>query len=209
MKIAIVGKATKPDTVNGAYSDGYELWGFNPPTPFEEEHFYLYSRWFELHELSVHEERRPWYVDWLREVGGTVNLEVLYAYDAERYGIKAEEFPRDTIHEHFQFGNYHCGSIDWLVARALESWNPSSTSHNLKILGLDFRGNEPDSSRPCLEYWLGYAAGCGVTIEVESKITLKNAQRASWDGKWDVTEAEYGYDVANWPDQPKSTWEAE
>lgn len=61
-------------------------------------------------------------------------------------------------------GKYHARSIDWMVA-----WATLQGAKQINIHGISFQimeAGEPISARACLEYWLGYARGRGVAIDI-------------------------------------------
>lgn len=69
-------------------------------------------------------------------------------------------FPRAEL-ERMPRGDYHCGSFDWLVAFAVLLGAKEIDLHGI---GLCLEAGEPISSRACLEYWCGYAAGKGIKV---------------------------------------------
>lgn len=62
-------------------------------------------------------------------------------------------------------GKYHASSFDWMVALALMLGAKKISLHGINF-GPVHETGEPLSARPCLEYWLGYAQGLGVKVEV-------------------------------------------
>jgi hypothetical protein len=62
-------------------------------------------------------------------------------------------------------GKYHSSSIDWMVA-----WATLLGAKQINVHGVNFgpaeESGEPISARACLEYWLGYAQGAGVKVQV-------------------------------------------
>ena len=60
--VAIVGFAPEwyqmaPMTGEGRLRET-EFWGFNPPSPWHDERRHLFTRWFDVHDLEIHEVRR-------------------------------------------------------------------------------------------------------------------------------------------------------
>ena len=175
---------------------GWDIWSCNPPPPALRQAVQdgIVNRWFELHDLRIHELRREEYLGWL--AGLTIPVMTL---EHERRIPSSAVFPRRQVEGLLpKYGDYHCGSFDWLVAYAIWKGYRRITLH-----GMNYRDGEPDSSRPCLEFWLGVAAGRGIVIEADdSETLLKNVeQRVQWvtfgqDGR---KGAAYGYDISAWP----------
>lgn len=182
MKIAIYGKRA-----HGVdWETGWYKWGFNPPTDWDMEQ--KFDLWFELHDLGIHEVRRPWYLEWLRDRDQPVMLQ------AENPEIPhSHTFPAEDLEAAFNRGWYHCGSVDWLVAYAIMV---GATS--IALYGMEYDETEPDSARACLEYWCGVAEGGGIeVISPDLEPILINATRMAFR-YWDTTRGRYGYDVADW-----------
>lgn len=205
--IAIVGKGAKKRI------EADEVWGFNPPgRHYDENHFDSYTRWFELHTLDTHLERRPEYVTeflkTLPEKG--VPVEIM---DVESARPLWDFFPEQRIREEFPKGWYHCSTVDWLIARAILELVPNEgpgesygDGHTILLAGMYFGGNEPDSARACAEFWAGIAEGMGIRVETQDcRAFLINAQRETWDGEWNETREAYGLDVANFTGNEDST----
>lgn len=78
---------------------------------------------------------------------------------------RQEILPRAALEAIYPNGKYHSSSIDWMVAYAL-----SLNAKQIGIHGVNFgpaeESGEPISARACLEYWLGYAQGKGVQVDV-------------------------------------------
>lgn len=77
---------------------------------------------------------------------------------------KQQILPRELL-ERMPNGKYHASSIDIMVA-----WATLQGAKQIGIHGVNFgpaeETGEPISARACLEYWLGYARGKGVQIDV-------------------------------------------
>ena len=169
-----------------ARHDGYEIWGLNDPSrEFRPDDT---DRWYQLHSVEYLEKRWPWWEYqtkkvWLEhwEMGGVTPLYMQRHYP-DLSGSVA--FPKERIEAELPNGRYHCGSIDWMVAHALLE----GVTH-LRLYGVNLMPPaEPFSSRPCLEYWLGVAAGRGVEVEVlYSGDIFKtfNLLKTDWAYAWD------------------------
>lgn len=79
---------------------------------------------------------------------------------------RAEVFPREAIARAFPDGrnDYHCNSLDWIIAYALYEQFEVLCVHGFK---LEQQGViEQMSAAKCAEYWAGYAEGKGMKIIV-------------------------------------------
>lgn len=165
--VALVGKGMcRADVPWGR--EGYEFWGLNdPPSPGDGyAPIKCHNRWFQLHPPSYMEKHYPQgLIDlelaWSRETGVTLYMDEHY----DEYPDSVP-YPMEEVME-LPGGSYHTSSFDWMVALAvLEGWR------RIELYGCDFHtfptviDGEPLSARPCLEFWLGVAAGRGAQIEV-------------------------------------------
>lgn len=162
-KVVIIGKS-RPDVTD--YTDGsWEVWGMNDMS--HEESDITYTRWFELHRYEHIEAQFRWLL--------SKRLGEWYYRDIPVYTFEPSEFPEGpwTLRQipylkmaaefPWPLNSYHCSSLDWMVAFAL--WEGFRTIH---VVGVNnWSTIEPAAARPCLEMWLGYALGLGVTVHAE------------------------------------------
>ena len=189
-RLAIVGLgATKRPPVNRA---GWDLWTLNSNYRGDREFPTNLTAWFEIHS------RR-----YLRaEHQGNSHFKALASIPCPVYVQHPEQwpelkrprlFPRGRLRRAFRRGDYHASSIDWMLAYAL-----FLGYRRIDIYGVSFsplEGGEPLSARAALEYWIGYAEGCGVKVTVHEPTGLfwiYNYQREKtpyhYDDSWRLLE---------------------
>jgi len=202
-RVAIVGFWPGTYQLAPLGEEGWECWGFNPPGPWHRERIHQFSRWFELHDLEIHAVRRPWYVDWLRDVDRAMEDDeppLLYTQQgAEAPGFyEAKRFPKAEIEALVPHGRYHAGSFDWLMAMAVLMGFPE-----IWVYGVAFYAHgEPYSARPCLEYWSGVAEGRGLRVFVDeigdpAQEILRNCTPEDFE-QLSAGSPQYGWETANW-----------
>lgn len=162
-RVAIVGAASSSVGMAPWTDDTYELWGMNQCfRNFERRP----DRWFEIH---LGEERVdsgfPTYFDDLRMMGSP-----LYMVDVDPAFPQAVRYPLERVRQgtpaHMQ--RYFTSSASYMVALALEEG-----FETIALYGVDLTiGTEYELQKACLESWLGYAAGRGVTIIVPPSSAL-------------------------------------
>jgi len=170
-----------------------ELWGMNIPSlafiqAVEDGHF---SRWFELHSLSVHRHRkRSAYLRWLAEDAPPLYLN--NPADAVTIGgelpIVAEQFPGEDMAQTDR--RFHCSSVDWLVRYAIHI-----KASRIWLLGINGTSiDEPDMSNAATHYWLGRAEAQGIEVAAPYSFgILRNVEVGDqWHG--DMGNPLYGYD---------------
>lgn len=86
-----------------------------------------------------------------------------------KYLAGQKHFPREDMAKDMPRGNYHCGSIDWITAFAIHM---GATEIYLAGVGLCLEAGEPISARACLEYWIGYAEGKGIKVELSKECDI-------------------------------------
>lgn len=157
MRIVIVGGRAQQKYFGYKLRDqkNVEIWGLNAIRPRWVPYW---SRMFNLHtyERLIRED---WPVE-VEQDWATENPDVPF-YVLDKWPKLASQriFPGKRLMRDFPRGDYHCGSFDWMVAFACTM--PKVTEIALHGIGLEraVEGGEPISSRACLEYWCGYAAG--------------------------------------------------
>ena len=168
--VAIVGRGT--DRVLTPWgSEGYEFWGLNDqPRARGYAPIDCYNRWFQLHPPAYMEQHYPQGLGDLKRFWGASNGIPLYMDRHYEEYPDSVPYPRDEVDSQCPLGGYHVSSFDWMVALAvLEGWK------RIELYGTDFftfptiMNGEPVSARPCLEYWLGVAAGRGAEIGIHQR----------------------------------------
>lgn len=131
----------------------------------------LWTRFFNLHK---YENLKRYNYDIDRDVQWLVeHPDVLFhtidTWPELKYSARQKIWDRQAIANYFEGeigcgvrNDYHCGSVDWMVAFALTL--PEVTRIVLHGVSLLIEAGEPISARACLEYWCGVAAGSGVGV---------------------------------------------
>ena len=185
LRIGIVGYAgTAPLYAAVAALDSREvdeLWGFNPPDVglAMEVHAGAFRRWFELHRRHDHTDRgRAWYPRWLFDLPSMTDLYVQEPDDWKRATGSVYAFPKDDVLADATGRRYQCSSMDWLMRYAI-FLRPAE----ITLFGMSFSSeSEPDSSRGCLEYWVGVAEGMGITVKTVGCLAfMLNWERGEYD----------------------------
>ena len=165
-KVAIVGKGSY-DCLAPWGAPGWELWGLNDAAvgagwaPIK-----AHTRWFQLHNPAYMAKHYP-----------KGNVELDYSWP-EPNGVRlymdrhykrypdSEPFPKEDVEALSQFGRYHASSFDWMVGLAIAEEFDTIALHGCEFGMFPYTYGEPISGRPCLEFWVGLAAGRGIEIEV-------------------------------------------
>lgn len=160
LKIAIVGPGASQAGM-ASYDNGWRWWGIN------SAYRSVWAPWekmFNLHRFAHLERDCPQYVDW-DSVYSRRNPKVQMVVIDHWKGLLKNQvlFPRAAIAEGQPLPNYHASSFDWLVSYAIHLKADVISIHGARF-ALDSPREEPISAQACLEYWLGYAQGKGISI---------------------------------------------
>lgn len=161
LKVAIVGGLA--ERKNWKRRKGFEVWGLNAIRPQ-----WLDGSWSRMFNLHRHDllMRYGWPVNREYEwVGANPDIPFITVDMWPR--LKSVIFPRAKLK--FPMANYHCGSFDWMVAYAMHLGAVEIALHGIR---LGFEAGEPLSSRACLEYRCGMAAGRGIKITLSPDTDL-------------------------------------
>lgn len=124
------------------------------------------TAWFELHSPRYLKQ------EWAGDRAHVKALEKLtvpvYVQEAHRWKRLAHPvtFPRRAIGRQFPRGDYHAGSLDWMLAFALFRGYRRIDCYGVNLGPTD--SGEPLSARSCFEYWVGVAEGRGATVKVHA-----------------------------------------
>lgn len=178
MKVAILG--TSVGWQDAPWEDGSsEIWALNTQyqllAPWQIRRV---SRWFELHpDNPVTNGRRPPH-----------HWENLDALDVPVYGFhdipvrRALRFPQDVIDRAPR--DYFSCTFAYQIALAL-----SAGVTHLGLYGTPLIGTrEALVERPCIEWWMGYAAGRGVETTIEHSEPLglgRHPYRYAWEDEYE------------------------
>lgn len=161
-KIAIVGFTGSRE--QAPWDDpSWELWGLNNlhiMTPWQR-----CKRWYDLHDDRTIESDEQ-HVAWLRSL---TNMPV-YVWQTREEWPTSVQYPRELVTK--EFGSYFTNSVSWMLAHAI-----LEGATTIGVWGIDMaQGGEYSSQRPSCEYFLGLAAGLGITIEIaDTSDLLKTA----------------------------------
>jgi hypothetical protein len=118
-----------------------------------------WTAWFQLHDIERHHPNDlVEHLEWLR----TCDIPVyMWAEHIEKYQIPtAIPFPREAIIAHF--GEYFTNTVAWMIAYAI-----MSQYKKIGVYGIDMAQDEEYMhQRPSVEYFLGWAKGAGIELEV-------------------------------------------
>ncbi|MBU2052430.1 hypothetical protein KKH13_04475 [Patescibacteria group bacterium] len=102
-------------------------------------------------------------------------------------GLKAKIFPMKRISEKFGANMYFSDTVAYMISYALDSNTTGCTkdgtlrltnSLTLKLYGVDMQETEEYGlEKGGLEYWIGYAQGLGVTVELTTYLQGCNLMR--------------------------------
>lgn len=96
-----------------------------------------------------------------------------------------EIFPAEKLRQ-YPRGDYHCNSLDWLIAYALHEGLEAIHIHgfNLEREGVI----EQQSAAKCAEYWAGFATGRGMQVVIGADSSMFGVYHLT------LTNRVYGYD---------------
>jgi hypothetical protein len=167
-------------TVRSVIPDYYDA--MEPPPA------YHFDRWFQLHTPAY--MRRHWnkpdewpqHEEWLRRE----HPFPIYMQRRYKKYPSSVEFPREQVEELGPLGHYQLFTFSWLLAYAI-----SEGFERIGLFGVDGGPGEPLGSRACLEYWIGFAHGRGIEVEVvgANLRAFKSHHRADL-----YSDLVYGYD---------------
>lgn len=177
LKIAIVGKAPASQQAAPYGDESWEIWTLSN-TPFEVPRF---SRHFEIHQIAPRAEK--WGPYW-RFIKGELKCNGRSTRDFPLYIQKPHPevphgivFPADDVAG--AFGRYINNTVSWLIGFAMLQEGVT----DIGLWGIDMAQHgaglksEYAHQRPSCEFFLGVAAGKGITIHVpESSDLLKCRQ---------------------------------
>lgn len=157
MKVAIVGMAagwseafaTPSDVEVWGINDGYLLW-----TP---KQIARASRWFELHGDTPLTRSRREPDHWDRLAALTIPVYTFFDLPTVPTAIR---FPLDAALSHGR--DYFACTMAYQIALALAEGATMIGLYGIPLTG----AREALVERPCVEWWLGYAAGKGVEVRI-------------------------------------------
>lgn len=153
----------------------YDCWGLNSLWKYVPAYYRdSITAWFEIHSrryLKQEWERAGKTLDLHVRGLAYLNVPVYVQHPQEWRGLpKAQRFPREQIRRTFPRGDYHAGSIDWMLSYGLLKGYRQIELFGVALGPTDT--GEPLSARACLEYWIGYAEAKGVKVKVHDPTGL-------------------------------------
>ncbi len=163
--VAIVGTSQSSREMANLEPPYVEIWGLQTTETFLNR----WDRWFQLHareaiDLSVPTEENEFY----RTCGVPV-----YVTQEDHCLPTGVFYPFTEIG--FRFRDYWTNTIAYMLALAIHE-----DFKEIHLWGVDMAtGSEYVQERPCVEFWLGLAAGRGITVAVpDSSPLLKGSNGA-------------------------------
>lgn len=156
MKVAIVGNGAGAE--NAPFKDDdWQCWGENQlyqRFPFAD---WAWDAWFELHPLDWQNLMRPGHLAVLRE---HCNVPLYLQQEHEEFPT-SQTFPRGKVESLTANGRFHCCTVDWMVAFAIQQ---GATEIGLFGVGAMPGIADPLAAKGCIEYWCGVAEGRGIVV---------------------------------------------
>lgn len=162
--VHIVGFA--PSWQETPWDSGADLWGMNALHKVAGDK--PWTRWYQLHDLETHhKDDMQEHVGWMVQSGLP-----LYMWEEHitKYQVpNAIPFPREEVVE--MFGGYFTNTVSWMIAHAIYEGR-----EKIGVYGVDMaQDSEYGHQRPSCEYFLGWAQGLGIEIDIpESSDLLKS-----------------------------------
>ncbi len=156
--VAIVGTSQASREMANMEPPEVEIWGLQSAESFLDR----YDRWFQIHnkeaiDLSVPTEKNEFY----RTCGIPV-----YVTQSDHCLPTGVMYPFAQIG--YRFRDYWTNTIAYMLALAVHE-----EYEEIHMWGVDMAtGTEYAQERPCVEFWLGLAAGRGITITVPDSSPL-------------------------------------
>ena len=162
--VHIVGFA--PSWEETPWDSGADLWGMNALHKVAGDK--PWTMWFQLHDIDEHHKLdKDEHIQWLVESGIPV---VMWPEHIGKYDIpNAVPYPRDEVLAYF--GKYFTNTVSWMLAVAILEGRKK-----IGVYGVDMaQDSEYGHQRPSCEYFLGWAKGLGIEIELPEASDLLTA----------------------------------
>lgn len=136
-----------------------ERWGMNALHKIAGDR--PWDRWYQLHDIDTHHQAdRDEHLAWLRDSGLPVYVWPEHQSYLLSLGITAVAYPKQAITAHF--GRYFTNTVSWMIAHAIYEQRSK-----IGVYGVDMaQDSEYQHQRPSCEYFLGWARGAGIQIEI-------------------------------------------
>lgn len=120
-----------------------------------------WTAWFQLHDIERHHPNdRNEHLEWL----ANANIPVfMWAEHVEKYQLpNAVPYPREEIVNAFGPWPYFTNTVSWMTAFAIYQ-----RYKKIGVYGVDMaQTEEHNSQRPSVEYFLGWASGAGIELDI-------------------------------------------
>jgi hypothetical protein len=159
-QVIILGGGAKARCFDYQLASSAEVWGIN----FQDREWVpRFDRMFNIHRYELLKKYGyPCYADakWARD-HPDVRIFIADPWPDKRIA-HAEIFPANGLRAKYPRGDYHCNSLDWLIAYALYEGFEVVHLHGFRI---EREGAaEQLSAARCAEYWIGFAEGRGMKV---------------------------------------------
>lgn len=182
-RIAIVGCSDSKDLA--PYDDeSWEIWAMNNAFG----HTKRKTQWFEIHPIKEEngqyyrrELLRPGVFRWSKDFRGQPMkdyMQTLASLDVpvwmqRKWDIipKSQEYPLQMVIQ--KFGGYFTNSVSYMIALAIFQIAEAGAKGEIGCWGVDMAtGSEYGPQRPSCEFFLGVAAGLGISITIPPEADL-------------------------------------
>lgn len=124
--------------------------------------------WFQLHDIDKHHPHdKAEHIAWLVQSGLPVYM---WKEHVAKYGLpNAVPYPREEITKYF--GQYFTNTVSWMIALAIYQ-----RFKKIGVYGVNMAQDaEYIHQRPSVEFFLGWARGAGIELEIPSASDLLKA----------------------------------
>lgn len=161
-KVAVIGFSSSSRDMAPWFDPDWELWGMNQGY----EHFRRKpDRWFELHDKEHQPDASvPTYLDDLTTLGCPI-----YMLEVDISIPRSVRYPLENV---LKMGpRYFTSTAAYMVGLAI-----TLGVEEIGLYGVDCSvGSEYEYQKPCLEWWMGVAAGRGIRVTVPETSALLKA----------------------------------
>jgi hypothetical protein len=157
-KVYIVGFA--PSWVDTPWDEqGSHYWGMNALHKLAPNQ--NWSAWFQLHDVKEHHPHDlDEHVEWLGSQNFPVYMWEEHILEYSDRIPNAVPYPRQQILD--KYGQYFTNTVSWMIALAIEVH-----FETIAVYGVDMaQDSEYQNQRPSCEYFLGWAKGAGIDLEI-------------------------------------------
>lgn len=133
-------------------------WGMNNLHIVKDAAKKPWTAWYQLHDIDEHHpDDAPQHIGWLNAQDFPV---VMFDKHMDERVDNATPYPEKEITE--RFGEYFTNSVSWMIAAAI-----AEGFEKIAVYGVDMaQDSEYGHQRPSCEYFLGWAKGLGIDLEI-------------------------------------------